>query len=45
VAFALVERSAALVSFNRADPQHVAHEAAMNALQRRLMASSTLCRD
>ena len=41
----VVWEGAGLAGFNRADPQHVAHEAAMNALQRRLMASSMPCRD
>lgn len=35
---------AGLSGFNRADPGHVAHETAMNALQRQLMAGSTPCR-
>jgi hypothetical protein len=35
---------AGLSGFNRADPSHVAHETAMNALQRQLMAGSTPCR-
>jgi hypothetical protein len=35
---------AGLAGFNRADPGHVAHETAMNALQRQLMAGSTPCR-
>ena len=35
---------ASLSGFNRADPSHVAHETAMNALQRQLMAGSTPCR-
>jgi hypothetical protein len=33
-----------LGSFDRSNPQHVAHEAAMNALQRQLMGASTPCR-
>jgi hypothetical protein len=33
-----------LASFNRADSSHVAHETAMNALQRSLMSESTPCR-
>jgi hypothetical protein len=33
-----------LPSFDRSNAQHVAHEAAMNALQRELMSSSTPCR-
>ncbi len=35
---------AGLASYNRADPSHVAHESAMNALQRSLMSESTPCR-
>jgi hypothetical protein len=36
--------SAGLASFNRTDPVLVAHEAAMNVLQRELMSGSTPCR-
>jgi hypothetical protein len=35
---------AGLPSFDSANPEHVAHEAAMNALQRSLMSASTPCR-
>lgn len=35
---------AGLSGFNQADPGHVAHETAMNALQRQLMGGSTPCR-
>jgi hypothetical protein len=35
---------AGLSSFDSADPNHVAHETAMNGLQRQLMAGSTPCR-